>query len=519
MKNTIVIILLLFFNYTNAQFLQNGSFETINGSTNILQTAFTQQQLGPNWYAYENTSPNVKSNGFQNVNATNGTKFAHTWHKLESLGGPNWKRTGQAFFMYYPMQGGEHYNVQFDLKSSKTGTRFYVVAVNDLVPNTTGTQVNHILPTNATNNLNNIISNTGHKEFVNPINNYIANTGWNPKSYNFQPTQNFKYLLFIPYIELNGSNLSTKQADFYVDNVKMTGNLASTVFSMALNGQDSDTNIGINICSEEDVILDASKSVDTHLHLRSYVQINQQNGNGTTSKWSTHTIFGLPFNPINISQLYAQDGFSFSSPAGVQTEYRVKYSFNSGPGNQWFSRTMKVIVDGGPNFNFGGMINWININGGFSATSNVTDLPAGNYSYEWYEGTTTNTPVIGSTNEIQVYKSGEGDYPYTVRVTDLSTGCSAVKTTRISYHQKGGKRSFGKQDNNTFKVYPNPAADQINVSTNRVYDSVNIYTLRNNLVIKTKGKKIDVSSLKKGIYIMKFFNGDKIVETKKIIKN
>lgn len=520
MKNTFVITLLLFFNFINAQFLQNGSFETVNGSTNIFHTAFTQQQLGPNWYAYGNTSPNIKSNGFQNVTATDGTNFAHTWHKLENLGGSNWKRTGQAFFMYYPMQGGEHYNLQFDLKSSKAYNRFYVIAVNDLIPNTTGTQISNsnVLPTNSNNNPNNIISNIGHKEFVNPTLNFIANTGWNHKSYNFQPTQNFKYLLFIPYIDLNSNNLSTKQADFYVDNVSMSGTLAQTHMSMVLNGQDSNTNIGINICDGEDVILDASKSVDTHHQLRSYIQINRVNANGSTSNWSTHTIYGLPFSPINVSQLYAQDGFSFSSPNGDPVEYRVKYSFNSGPTNQWVSRTMRVIVSG-PTYGFSGGINWIDINGGFSATKTVTGLPNGSYSYQWYEGTSTNTPVISTTNQITVYKSQEGSYPYTVRVTNLNTGCSTVKTTSVTYRRRLALNSTPIKDNTSIKIYPNPATDVINITATTAFNRVNIYSLRGDLILKFDSKKLNVSALKKGIYIIKFFNNDSIIETKKFIKN
>ena len=106
---------------------------------------------------------------------------------------------------------------------------------------------------------------------------------------------------------------------------------------------------------------------------------------------------------------------------------------NSGPSNSWFEKQQKIIVHGGPSFNFG--MNVITTPG--NATSRkVHGLPNTNFSYQWHEGTSTNSPVISTANQIYIYKNTAGNYPYTVTVTNNITGCTTTKTTYVLYIKK-----------------------------------------------------------------------------------
>lgn len=513
MKKFIFINLLFVCNMLLAQMYQptNGSFENLNGGQP--HEAFTKQNLGNSWYAHKG-NPDSKASGFNNIVAPNGNRFAHAWHRVENFGGSNWKRTGESFFMYYPMQAGSTYNLKFKLKSSGYFDHFYVIATNEATPNFSNDPATHNMNTNISNNINNVI-NTG--DIV--VNHTNSNGTWQQINIpNFSPTQNYTKLLFIPYLNINSSNLTTKQGHVYIDDVHFTGNIGPSNLSMVLNGANSNTNVGISICSGENVILDASKTVDTHESLAYFIQIHQKNSNGTTSKWFTQWYQGLPYSLINLSQLYP---YGFTSPEGTTTEYNVKLAINSGPTNSWYEKQQKIIVNGGPSFNFG--LNLINTPG-YTATRKVHGLPSGNYSYKWYEGTNTNSSVISTSNQIYIYKNLAGNYPYTVTITDNTTGCSTTKTTYVLYIEKntidpyeelGPKRL----SENAFKVYPNPVVSSLKIQSKVKFDTSKIFDINGVQIMDAQKKTIDVHSLKKGPYIIKIYNNKTLIATQKFIKN
>ena len=70
-----------------------------------------------------------------------------------------------------------------------------------------------------------------------------------------------------------------------------------------------------------------------------------------------------------------------------------------------------------------------------------------------------------------------------------------------------------------FSVYPNPAKNLINISTVKSIEKAEIFSIIGKRVVSTtslKNNKIDVSSLAKGVYILKLVSGD-VVGTRKII--
>lgn len=513
MRKLIFIKLLFICNFLLASNYQptNGSFENVNGAQP--HEAFTKQHLGNSWYAHKGT-PDSQPNGFNNVYTTSGSRFAHAWHRVENFGGSNWKRTGESFFMYYPMQAGSSYNLKFKLKTSGYFDHFYVIATNDATANFSNSNASHNMNTNISNNINNVIANG---DIV--VNRTSTNGNWQQITVNnFTPTQNYTKLLFIPYLNINTSNSTAKQGHVYVDDVHFEGQLGPSYLSMILNGYDSNDHVGIAICSGDEVILDASKTIDTHENLAYFIQIHQKNSNGTTSKWFTKWYQGLPYNLINLSQIYP---YGFTSPEGTTTEYHVKLAMNSGPSNSWFEKQQRIIVHGGPSFNFG--VNLI-ATPGYSTTRKVHGLPNNNYSYKWYEGTSTNSPVMSSANQIYIYKSVAGNYPYTVTVTDNITGCSTTKTTYVLYIKKNTidpHEELGPQKNSekNIKVFPNPVTSTLKIESKEDFTSSKIYDLNGLLIMEAKENQINVNRLKKGFYVIKVYNNNSLVATDKFFKN
>lgn len=68
------------------------------------------------------------------------------------------------------------------------------------------------------------------------------------------------------------------------------------------------------------------------------------------------------------------------------------------------------------------------------------------------------------------------------------------------------------------KVYPNPATDVVNVTSNKKIESVNIIDLAGKRVDGAQGSQINVSKLPKGTYILQVYYGGGAVENTKLIK-
>ena len=74
--------------------------------------------------------------------------------------------------------------------------------------------------------------------------------------------------------------------------------------------------------------------------------------------------------------------------------------------------------------------------------------------------------------------------------------------------------SFNKEN---FKVYPNPASSVINVFSNIPIEQMELYDILGKKVLSSiNNKKLNVESLKNGIYVLKVFNNNR-PSTKKIV--
>jgi len=66
-------------------------------------------------------------------------------------------------------------------------------------------------------------------------------------------------------------------------------------------------------------------------------------------------------------------------------------------------------------------------------------------------------------------------------------------------------------------IYPNPAKDQVIITTTLIIDQINLYDITGKLINTYNTKNLDVSNLNPGVYLMKIKIGDATV-TKRLIK-
>ncbi|WP_272151981.1 T9SS type A sorting domain-containing protein [Tenacibaculum aiptasiae] len=504
--------------------LKNESFETLSaGNSSNIYAHFTARRLGTSWYAHKG-NPRVHHNGYNNVHTCgpcrNGSKYASLRYS-----NTNGQKRGNSMFMYYPMKSGKTYKLKFDYKKYSNNGILYVIATNSATANynTNSSLVETIgninnnqyssLPSNDQMLVTKVIQNTGPS--TSWSNNIPTGNNISP-NITFTPNKDYTQLLFVYY-----STQYTAQGEMYIDGVTMEGDLnESGSVSMALNGANSNTNVGIQICSGDPVILDGRGTVDTSLDHNNRIQyftaIYKIGSNGQAVDGSEIWNDGVPYSELDL-----QTQFPLTSPYGVTTQYHVKLAINSGPNNTWIEKVMKVYVVGKPNFS-------INQTFIFSNPHNrvrlrVQSLPTNTtYTYKWFR--TGNPLVLGTNYQYDAYSSGS----YTVEVTAANTGCTTKKTINVYIPPVMKKtkdavlnelmpRNNSNNDND-IKVYPNPVSNIINVKSNTNIDRLELYSIGGTRISASRGNTLDVRNIKKGVYILKAISGNTTIKESKIIK-
>jgi hypothetical protein len=160
----------------------------------------------------------------------------------------------------------------------------------------------------------------------------------------------------------------------------------------------------------------------------------------------------------------------------------------------------------------------IRINDGTSnGTGSLLPVPISHYAvppltavwakYSFTFTTTTETAIVVSFYK-NTRKSGGANINNSCRIDDVSL----VPTSSLAV------KYFAQF---SFKSYPNPATNQLNLSANKTIDSVSFYNVLGQKVqsnaVNATNKQIDISNFKNGVYMMEV-TIDNVKQTYKIMK-
>jgi subtilisin-like proprotein convertase family protein len=155
------------------------------------------------------------------------------------------------------------------------------------------------------------------------------------------------------------------------------------------------------------------------------------------------------------------------------------------------------------------------------STENVTlNAGAGNYSYVWSTGESTQTIVVDTAS-----LGGSGVYNVNVVVTDTMSGCASNDTIIVNYSVCSGLNEV--KNNINLNVYPNPSNGvfTLNVNTTDVNElDIKVMNIQGQVVfvknnfdnVSTINEQIDLSDNANGIYFITV-TSDKGIVTSKII--
>lgn len=143
---------------------------------------------------------------------------------------------------------------------------------------------------------------------------------------------------------------------------------------------------------------------------------------------------------------------------------------------------------------------------GYNDSSVVTGMDITNDEGSW---TTTTFSFVATTTEVVIY----------VRALGADSGSTEVFYDNISL-KEAAIASVDDIFGSSFNVYPNPAKNTVTISTDIEINKVEVFSIIGKKVLSVsnvENKTVNVSSLSKGMYILKVTSGNAIA-TKKIIK-
>lgn len=129
----------------------------------------------------------------------------------------------------------------------------------------------------------------------------------------------------------------------------------------------------------------------------------------------------------------------------------------------------------------------------------------------------TGTEYVNTDREQSTYNVNNNKEVYTFQ-TWLSNAWVNEAKFEMDYSVAAplSTKSF---DNDSFKVFPNPASDVLNISSQTAIDKIELYNVMGRKVMQSSyTKKLNVQKLGSGIYMLKVFNSNKSATKKLVIK-
>ncbi|TDX84133.1 T9SS type A sorting domain-containing protein [Epilithonimonas xixisoli] len=110
-------------------------------------------------------------------------------------------------------------------------------------------------------------------------------------------------------------------------------------------------------------------------------------------------------------------------------------------------------------------------------------------------------------------------YSYTINNTDIAKRLILINPNgdKAFYYSNKAFMSVGAIEKEKISLYPNPVKQHFTIDINDQIEQVEIYSINGQLLKTVKSKKINISDLAKGNYLVKI-KTDKEIITQKIIK-
>ena len=139
------------------------------------------------------------------------------------------------------------------------------------------------------------------------------------------------------------------------------------------------------------------------------------------------------------------------------------------------------------------------VTGSCSGTSFACDNSSSSVLTEIFQ---SNTFTVGQTYYVRVFHTSSS------LLTSSFTICvqnPTLSTTDFTF--------------NKVRIYPNPVTDYFEIETQSDIRAVNLFTINGQLILTEKQKKISISNLPKGVYLIKLEDENGNIFTKRIVKN
>lgn len=213
-------------------------------------------------------------------------------------------------------------------------------------------------------------------------------------------------------------------------------------------------------------------------------------GNSINFDWQPNTTYYWFIEAVNCAGISTSPVFSFTTQACTDTAAPAL-------------ATTPVPADAEMNVT-------INANGNALAFSWNAD-PDVNYTLNL---DTANPPVLNSFNNFESGGEITGLAENTTYFWSVDPiNCFGEATGTVWSFTTGSALSITENELETFRVYPNPTSDVLNIKSSKAIDNINVFNLLGQSVAKFSkndiiDSSIDLSNLSKGLYLVKITSGD-----------
>jgi hypothetical protein len=251
-----------------------------------------------------------------------------------------------------------------------------------------------------------------------------------------------------------------------------------------------------------------------------------------SSSWNSSTSFGAKFDEIEADIMYQEIAvlantnykftFLYNFEDKIDTEPATSLEFRILAGSVYitdYTPAYAAAVDG-QSRDFG----YEDISVVENAANNLASTVIANPGDKDFR-TGELTFNSGSNTSIAIFGRGIGR-PTTVpqdasdsRPWTWSSGGSEIRIDEVAMTNEDATASVNDIFSSKISIYPNPANEFVQISTNETITGVEVYNLIGKRVIsssKLTNNKIDVSNLSKGVYVLKVMSND-LVGSRKII--